>query len=341
MRTERMGDDAQDKSVSKKLRLLVSGALLVWLAWRTDWNQVGAAFLHLRVEFWLAAAALLLLAQVASAVRWRLLAQPLGFHRPLRQFVGFYFVGMFFNLLLPTSVGGDVVRAWYLDGNSGRKLPAFLSVFVDRLSGLLILLAVACVADILCPIPLPFWIGASIWATAGCAVLGLVALPVVHHYVRPGQGRIGTHIVSLSHSLTLLFGQTRLLLITTALSLLVQVVNVVLLWLIGLAIDAPVPAGYCGIVVPMVTLLTLLPVSLNGMGVREGGMVLFLAPLGIGSATALTLAFLWFSLFVAVSLLGAAIYLFGTLSQSGERTHDSFVGRDSDQGRARQPQAAA
>lgn len=334
--------------MSKTLRLLVSFALIVGLAWRTDWGQVGDVFLHLRLELWLAAVGLFLLAQVASAVRWRLLAEPLGFHRPLRQFLGFYFVGMFFNLLLPTSVGGDVVRAWYLDGGSGRKLPAFLSVFVDRFSGLVILLGLACIADLLCPVTLPSWIGLSVWGTAACALLGLLCLPRLSRcaerkHLHRGAPRIGLRALTLSvsDSLALLFGRRRLLLSTTGLSLLVQGVNVMLFWLIALAIDAPVPASYCGIVVPMVTLLTLLPVSLNGMGVREGGMVLFLAPLGIPSATALSLTFLWFSVSVAASLVGAAVYLFGNFSHPGEPAHDPAIGRDPDQGRARQPKAAA
>ena len=126
-----------------------------------------------------------------------------------------------------------------------------------------------------------------------------------------------------------------------ALSVLVQGAGVVTVWLIGRALGLPVPLLYYGILVPLVALLTMLPVSLNGMGVREGGMVLFLTPLGISSATALSLAFLWFSVFVAGSLFGAGIYLFGNLSRPGEPPHDSFVGRDSDQGRARQSQAAA
>jgi uncharacterized protein (TIRG00374 family) len=348
--------------VSKKLRLFVSIALVAWLAWRTDWGEVGHAFSHLRLELWVLAVGLFLLAQVASAIRWRLLAQPLGFLSPLREFVGLYFVGMFFNLLLPTSVGGDVVRAWYLDGESGRRLAAFLSVFVDRFSGLLILLALACVANLFCPITLPAWVGASVWSTAGCAVVGLICLPCLARFAEhrvqsaevnrtnspvPGNAfralRSGlcSLTLSLSESLTLLLGHRRLLLGTTALSMLVQGINVILLWLIGRAIDAPVPASYCGIVVPMVTLLTLLPVSLNGMGVREGGMVLFLAPLGIPAATAVSLAFLWFSVFVAASLFGAAIYLFGNFSRPGERTHDPFVGHHPDQGRTRQPKAAA
>jgi glycosyltransferase 2 family protein len=332
--------------VNKKLRLLVSVVMLSWLGLRTDWAQVGKVFLHLRLELWFTALGLLLLTQVASAARWRLFAGLLGFQSPVGQFIRLYFVGMFFNLLLPTSIGGDVVRAWYLDGGSGRRLPAFLSVFVDRLSGLLILLALACVADLLCPLALPPWIGASVWASAASAVAGLVLVPTLSRCMNvSGRGNrpssLSVLALALSQSLTLLFGRARLLLYTTVLSLLVQGVNVMIFWLLGRAIDALIPASYCAIVVPMVTLLTLLPVSLNGMGVREGGMVLFLAPLGISSATALSLALLWFSVSVAASLFGAALYLLGNFSRPREETDDALIGRDSDQGRTRQFEAAA
>src|SRR4051812_34747016 len=94
--------------VTKRLRLVVSGTLLAWVAWRTDWAQVGSAFAHLHPGPWLLAVGLYVLCQFISSLRWRLLAQPLGFAQPLRQFTGYYFIGMYFNLLLPTSVGGDV-----------------------------------------------------------------------------------------------------------------------------------------------------------------------------------------------------------------------------------------
>src|SRR5947209_8083614 len=106
------------RPVSKKLRLVVSVALLGCLAWRTDWARVGHAFAQMRPGLWLAAVGLYLATQVVSGLRWRLLAEPLGFEQSLARFTGLYFVGMFFNLVLPTSVGGDVVRAWYLDGGS-------------------------------------------------------------------------------------------------------------------------------------------------------------------------------------------------------------------------------
>src|SRR5262249_30705606 len=97
----------------KWIKFAVSGALLALLAWRTNWTQVGDAFARLDRHLWFAAVGLYLATQAVSAWRWQLLSRPLGFERPLSHYLGFYFIGMFFNLVLPTSVGGDVVRAFY------------------------------------------------------------------------------------------------------------------------------------------------------------------------------------------------------------------------------------
>jgi uncharacterized membrane protein YbhN (UPF0104 family) len=317
------------------LRGLVSLTLLTGLAWRTEWGPITRAFADLRPELWLAAVGLYLAAQLASALRWQWLARPLGFRHSLGQLTAFSFIGMYFNLVLPTSVGGDVVRAWYLDGGSHRRLLAFLSVFVDRLSGLLVLLALACAAVVVCPIALPAWVAASVWGTAGGALFGLGALPALARWT----GRFD-RARRLVDGVRLYLRHGRLLLATTGLSLLVQAANVVLVWLVGQAIDAPVPASYYWVLVPMVTLLTLLPVSLNGMGVREGGMVLFLTPLGVPAGTALSLAVLWFSVFAAASLCGGGVYLCGRFPRpEGQPDHEPVRG-DSDQGRTGQPQAA-
>jgi len=328
--------------VNKRIRLLVSVALLSWVAWRTDWAHVAEAFAHLQVWLWLAALALYLLTQVVSGLRWQLLARPLGFQRSLAQFIGFTYIGMYFNLLLPTSVGGDVVRAWYLHGGNGRRTPAFLTVLLDRLSGLLVLLALACGASLVCPIELPTWVRASVWGVATCALFGAATVPLLAR----STDRFD-RVRRLIDASRMYRDRPLLLLGTTGLSVVVQVANVVTVWLIGEAIQAPVPGSYYWIVVPMVSLLTLLPVSVNGMGIREGGMVLFLAPLGINEGTALTLAFLWFAVFATASLCGGAVYLFGRFPQprglpsTSEESDNGFVRSDSDQGRVREHHAAA
>ena len=332
-------------SASKLLRVAVSATLLGWLAWQTDWTSVRRAFATLRAEFWLAALALLIVSQVISALRWRLFARAFRFHHSLPRITGFYFIGMFFNLVLPTSVGGDVVRACYLDGKSGRKLAAFASVFLDRLNGLLVLVTLACTAVCLSPIDLPLWIPLSVAAIAGCGLLSVAALPVL---VR--SGRLPEQRVRQLHTMLQLLKEPRTLLAATLLSFFVQAASVSIVWLIGRGLDAPIPAAYYWILVPMVSLLTLLPVSVNGMGVREGGMVLFLAPLGVDQATALTLAFLWFLVYAAGSLLGGVVYLAGAFpkmqaatpgpSAEESRAYGPVAG-DSDQGRTGQLGEAA
>jgi glycosyltransferase 2 family protein len=296
--------------MTTRIRILVSAALLAWLAWRTDWMQIRQAAADWRPEFWLAAVVLYVLTQVISGLRWQILSRPLGFERSLGQYTAYYFVGMFFNLFLPTSVGGDVARAWYLDGGSGRRLPAFVSVIVDRLNGLAVLLALACVAVAFCPIVLQPWIVWSVWGTAGTGLLALFLMPLVLR-----QTRWFGWIRQLGEQARVYFSRPRLLLGATVLSLVVQSANVVLVWLVGQAIGAAVPASYYWIMVPMVTLLTLLPVSVNGMGFREGGTILFLTPLGVARDQALSLAILWFAVFTAVSLLGGAVYLFGRFTK--------------------------
>lgn len=296
---------------------------------------MGEAFRSLRWPYWVLSVGLYALTQVVSSARWQMLARPLGFQRPLRQMVAIYYIGMFFNLVLPTSVGGDVVRAWYLNGGSGRRMSAFLSVFLERLSGLLMLILLACGAVLVCPLDLPVWLTATVGSMAGATVLGFVALPILARYPLLSAKHQALS-QQLRQCLPLVFRPGPLVL-----SGVVQCANVVLVWMIGRALGIPVADSYYWILVPVVTLLTVLPISLNGMGVREGGTVLLLGLQGVNSSLALSLALLWFAVFTVTSLAGAPLYLWGPFPRFEASSHDPTVSNHSDQGRAGQPAAAA
>jgi uncharacterized membrane protein YbhN (UPF0104 family) len=342
--------------VSKKLRLAGSVALLAFLAWRTDWRHIAACFAGLRAGWWLAAFGLYAVTQLVSSLRWRLLAGPLGFRRSFGQFFAIYYIGMFFNLVLPTSVGGDVVRAWYLDGRSGRKAAALLSVLADRVSGLLMLVAIACVASACSPLDLSPRVLLIVYGAGAGAVAGMLMLlalgrrgqagtpysvlsPPTSVAGVPGQLRKLRSMICELHFA--MFPSLRLFLLTTLLSVLVQAANVMVLWLDGLALGVDVPSSYYWILVPVVTLVTLFPISVNGMGVREWATVLMLAPLGVASEAATALAFLWFLTFSAVSLAGAGFYMFGHFPRFEVRPDDEPVRSHPDQGREGQSRAAA
>lgn len=328
------------------VRAAVSAVILGGLAFKMDWEHVSESFAAMRWIDWLAAVAIYVVAQILSAVRWQWLSRTLGFQRPLSAYIGGYFVGMFFNLLLPTSVGGDAIRAVRLNASSGRKMAALLSVLLDRLSGLLVLLGLACVAVMICPTPLPLWMKLLIGAAAFAAIIGLATLPLVIRILsrlngqRPSIARLRRFAVSLRDALVVFSGRPRLVVAATVLSVLIQLSGVVQVALIGRATGADVPLSVYGVAVPMVALLTLLPVSLNGMGVREAGMVLFLQPAGVTAGRAATIAFLWFCSQTVAGLAGAGVYLCGR-GRRAEVTDADALGDRPDQGRTGQRRPAA
>jgi uncharacterized membrane protein YbhN (UPF0104 family) len=305
----------------KYIRILGSAILLAVIAWRVDWAHVAAAMGRVRAGYYLAAVLLYIALQVASSLRWRLLAQAQGFDGSLLRYVTYYFIGMFFNLALPTSVGGDVVRVWYLAGQegsgpvTGRRLAALVSVLAERVNGVVVLVALACVSAAFCPMPLKEWI---VWTVVGIGMATVLALLSV-----PGLRALFAtfpHLAAspkLAHLRGLADGgwtychQPGVLLGATLLSAIVQVGNAVIGYLVGQALGLPVPALYYGLIVPLVALLALVPISVNGMGLREAGCVMLFAPLGIDTADAVTFGLLMFAVAASVSLSGVTFYLLG------------------------------
>src|SRR5437667_7766964 len=97
------------------IRLALGLILLGLLIWKTDWRNLAAVFRQAEPMGWCVALFLYAGVQMSlSSSRWRVLAAPLGFQAPWRRYFTLYYIGTFFNLFLPTTMGGDVIRAWAL-----------------------------------------------------------------------------------------------------------------------------------------------------------------------------------------------------------------------------------
>ncbi len=180
--------------MKKQWRLLGSVVLVGVLAWRIDWSHAAGALAHAHWALWAAGLGVYLFAQAVSSVRWRMLARVQGLGGSQLRYLGYYFIGMFFNLMLPTSIGGDMLRAWYLTTREGaalskerRREAAVLAVTGDRLNGLVALIGVACVAVLCCPTPLPPWI---LWIVGGLTAAA-PGRPGRSAVGRPAAGRVG------------------------------------------------------------------------------------------------------------------------------------------------------
>ena len=305
------------------LKLFVSAGLLAYLARRVDFRQM-AGFLESANPLLLVAALLLYLAgQVLSAVKWRRLATAVGFHTPLARFVEYYFIGMFFNAFGFGTVGGDMVRALYLAGRGGRRALAINTVVADRVSGLLVLLAIALVSLLLLhQYELPAAIYWGVIALSAGLLGSWRLLPGVLPRFLPAENRLRRLI---ERDLAPYWNDGRLLGEVGALSAVFHLSQIAVLIVLTRALAVDVPASYCFIVGPLVNVMAAIPVSLNGLGVREGGYVYFLSHVGVPRDSAVAFALSWFAVVMLAGAVGGAVYLAHRQSARDESQSDHEV----------------
>ena len=131
------------KIITTLLKAGVSIAILVYLFRTIDFAEVWLLFKNVHVEYLAVALGLYLLGQVFCAYRWKLVASVMGFQNSFREFFTYYFIGVFFNLFLPTAIGGDVGKCYYLGKENKKVLRAVVSVLADRGTGLIVLVIIA------------------------------------------------------------------------------------------------------------------------------------------------------------------------------------------------------
>jgi uncharacterized membrane protein YbhN (UPF0104 family) len=289
------------------LKIAVSAGLLAYLLSRVDASRTLASMESAAPAPLVAAFGMYLAGQVASAVKWRMLAAAVGFTDPPLVFVANYFVGMFFNVFGLGTVGGDVVRALYLAGAGGRRTVALNTVLADRLSGLFVLLAIALVSLLLFrSYELP---AGLYWTTLSFSALllaGWRAAPwVVSRWFRESS-RVRRLV---EHDLAPYWNDLTLLARVAGVSLVFHCSQIATQMLIARALGLEVPLSYFFIFVPLVNLASSLPVSLNGIGVREGGTVFFLTHVGVAEEAAIAFALVWLGILIAAGLVGGIVYL--------------------------------
>ena len=299
------------------VKLTVSSLLLGILFWRVD----RAAFLRslqtLPLSLLLGCGALYVLGYLISIVRWQRLLRAEGIHLDLWRLGLVYFEGAFFNLFLPTVIGGDIVRGYLIYKMTSGHDASIASILVDRLAGfaalmliavmaltlaygtlndpqvaLAILTVVACFTGVMLVL-LNGWLTTRVSAVV--SLIGLARFQAKLHGLVDALQRYRRHHRALAQAFVL--------------SVLLQALIIVTYYLIGVGLHLDVPLLYFFLFVPLITALSMLPVSVAGLGVREGGVIYFFGKVGVDAATALGMSLVWFSLTLLVSSLGGLAFL--------------------------------
>ena len=290
------------------LRVSAGILLVAYLMRHTKWKPVEAAIQGMAWSHWGAALAIYLASQLASGWRWAELARPLGFNYSRLRYMQLYFEGMFFNLCLPSSIGGDMLKAYWLAPNTAGRVLAGCTVLADRAVGLVGLCVIGTTA--LAARAFALSLTPTILLGAGLLVAALVAVSVGLRIWKwlagflPADGRLAR----LAEQLMPYHDRPQVLRRSVGWGMVVQGLNVLAVAEIGQAMGLGIPLGAYCVAVPAVALLTCLPLSIGGVGVREGGLAWLLASYGVSEAMGVTLGLLWFLTAITGGMVGGFVY---------------------------------
>jgi uncharacterized membrane protein YbhN (UPF0104 family) len=253
---------------------------------------------------------------VLSAWRWQRVLRVFDTNPGLRTLVGHYLAGQFVGNVLPTTIGGDVLRVTRVSSTVDSPTIGFGSVVLERLTGFvalpLLIVAGFAVRPSLIDVQRA-WLTLLI-AGITISILGIVLFLAGHPRIagRFAEHENWTRFVGAVH-----IGVDRLrrhpseALPVLGTAVVYQVSVVVSVALICRTLDLPVPLAALFAYVPAVAMLQVLPLSFNGLGVREGALVLFLQPWGVSSPQAIAVGLLWFFATLIVSSFGAPAFAMG------------------------------
>ncbi|MEW6269979.1 MAG: lysylphosphatidylglycerol synthase transmembrane domain-containing protein [Thermodesulfobacteriota bacterium] len=291
------------------LRVAVSAGLLGLLFTRFDLGAILRLCLRATPGFFFAAFVFYLASQLVSALRWRNLARGVGFGVDFTESLQFYAIGMFFGLVVPSTIGSDASRALYLGNRPPGRAAAFSSVLFDRLIGLVMLAAVAAVALLGPNADLP--IGLEIGVLAICLSLtaGWFSIPFLVRLLPPEQRwrRL------VEEDLLPFFRDPLLLASAAGLSLGVHVLQIVSQKLLTDALGLYVPFGFVAMYHPLVALAAALPFTIGGFGLREAAYAALLPYGGVSPDDAIALGLLWWTVAAVGGLGGGVVYALSDL----------------------------
>jgi uncharacterized protein (TIRG00374 family) len=305
------------KKLLTSLRILVGVGLIVFLFWALDIGEIVRNIRGIRPEYLLYAAVPYFLFILFSAWRWQVLLDFKEFHMPFGRTLKIYFISLFFNNLLPTTVGGDVMRVAYT--MKDRKADALATVLVDRILGFvgLFIFALGAVLYLLIKNSetefLPFMIvGLTVVILITCIFFSERA----YGFFSPLIGKLrifklGERINRLHEAGTDFGGAWKPISTCIAHSIVIQIMLALAPFYVLLGM------GYSGvsvlaffIYVPIINVVSMIPVSLNGLGVRENSYVILFSRVGLSGELALAVSLVSFFLIFVFSLIGGILFVF-------------------------------
>lgn len=293
-------------------RLIISAGLLTWLSFNVNWIDIARIWHEIELVWILGAVAWIIISMIISVRKWNLVLEAQDIHLPWQELWRAYWAGLFFNNFLPSSIGGDALRIWWI-GKTARDNPgAAASVITERILATLGLAVTGLIASafisrsdsrvvILFAILIVTSLSLLAWASWG-------SLP---RRIKLSQGRIFSFLNRMAeHGKKYSHEAGRLIMagiLSTAFQIAVVAVNYCIFRSLHINALSVWDMLY---VIPVISVAAMLPFGINGYGLREGAYVVLLAGYGIPAGTAFSASLLFVFLVSLCSLYGGCIWYY-------------------------------
>jgi hypothetical protein len=288
------------------LKVLVTTLLFIVIFDKVDINSTIEILKATDSSFFILALLVMTIEVLIANTRWRLILKQLGLNIAYFTALRYLWIGVFFNQALPSSIGGDAVRGYYLCKNEDYSISeATIGVLLDRVIGLLglVLLVIFTIPLIFESIvtPLTKWTILAIIIAALLAIIMSLIIDLIPN--KFSQWKIMNGLVKFSSKgREVLFSFYGML--SIILSLIIHLTFVFAAWLLAYGMGLDISLTGMLLIVPITNLLIALPISIAGWGVREGLFIAGLGYLNVSSDAALALSILYGLLMLVVSLPG-------------------------------------
>jgi uncharacterized protein (TIRG00374 family) len=299
-------------------KLSITVLLFLYIFRRIDFQQFGATLGNARLGILVAGFLSLWIGHYICIYRWRMLMRPLMPVLSIGNLFGIYCIGLFFNLTFPTVVGGDVVKMYYAGKPSKSFAQSFAATFLDRDAGMLAMMIIACIAILIYPVIVPgIPVSFIIWSAFAIFIIGNVAVftPCLHRLVtaalhRLRLSRIANKVDLISNAFQIMGRHRAVLIGSLLISFINQLLVIAVTWIMALGLRLNVSLSYFLVFVPVITLISMIPISLNGMGLREYSFMSLFGAIGILPASCIALGIISSIVIILSSLPGGVVYIF-------------------------------
>ena len=309
-------------AVSLALRIVVSGLLLAYLLRLSAFTEIALAFSRINPLYLLAFFSLFFLSVSLLALRWKVLLKAWDIEQRFIVLFRSIMTGLFLNNFLPGSLGGDAYRLYAGGRDTGKVEAVAATIFYERVLSYASLVALGLVVLSIRADLASDWLFWLLLGGVFLALTGITAVSTLPAFGKWAETFVGRfpfaeklRLKDWVHSFRFKIRHPGMLALVFLISFLIQFLDVFSFRVVASAIQLPVKLADLLLFVPLLYLAILLPLSVNGIGIRESVFVIFASSWGITSADAVAFSLTVFALNLAGSLIGGIVYWFDRPAQ--------------------------